>query len=168
MAIREAEPDPVAWVQSRWAERELPQPERFAVAASLMRAHAIVVARIEEALREHELGLTAYLMLVTLGLSDGDGRSLSYLARYLLVHQTTVTQMVDRCEQRGLVKRTPHPTDRRTTLVALTRHGRTLLRRATADAAAAGFGLDEVGDARLPALRDALNELRAVQHDMPD
>jgi DNA-binding MarR family transcriptional regulator len=160
------EADPIAWVQRRWAAQDLPDPDRFAAAASLMRAHAIVTGEITGALRPHDLSLTAYLMLVTLALSDDAARSLSYLARYLLVHQTTVTQMVDRCEQRGLVRRRPHPSDRRTTLAYLTRSGRSLVRRASEDAARVGFGVNGMSGADLRKLQRALHELRAASGDL--
>jgi DNA-binding MarR family transcriptional regulator len=157
--------DPLVWVRRQWSARDMPDADRFTVAASLMRAHAIVTGEIETALRRHDLSLTAYLMLVTLVLSDDGSRSLSYLARYLLLHQTTVTQMVDRCEQRGLVRRQPHPSDRRTTLASLTRSGRSLVRRATDDAAQVGFGVSGMRPADLERLHKALYELRAANGD---
>jgi DNA-binding MarR family transcriptional regulator len=43
-----------------------------------------------------------------------------------------VTNAVDRLEKAGLVVRSPHPTDGRTTLIELTAEGRTLAKRATA------------------------------------
>jgi DNA-binding MarR family transcriptional regulator len=159
------EPDPVDWVRARATERGMPAPERFAAAASLMRAHHLVTARLEAALKGHGLTVTTYLMLVTLSLSERGTRRLSYLARYLMVHQTTVTQMVDQCQQRGLVQRRPHPTDRRTTLAVLTKDGRALLRRATKSAGAAGFGFGDVDDPTVEMLSDAL---RAVRHEHGD
>lgn len=126
-----------------------------------MRAHHLLIERLEAALKPHGLTSTTYMMLVTLSLSDRGTRRLSYLARYLMVHQTTVTQLVDQCERRGLVERRPHPTDRRTTLAVLTRDGRTLLRRATKAASAAGFGLGAVDDATVATLAEALEQVRA-------
>ncbi len=168
MPPREPEPDPVEWVRERWAEQDLAEPERFAAAASLMRAHQAVVAGFEDALRPHGLSRTAYLVLVTLTLSSGGARRLSYLSRYLMVHQTTITQLVDGLEKRGLVRREPHPTDRRTTLAVLTREGRTLTRRATKDAAAAGFGLPGVDPATLAGLTESLGTVRRAIGDLPE
>ena len=159
------EPDPVDWVRDRAIEQGMPAPDRFAAAASLMRAHHLVTARLEAALKTHDLTVTTYLMLVTLSLSERGTRRLSYLARYLMVHQTTVTQMVDQCERRGLVQRRPHPTDRRTTMAVLTRDGRTLLRRANKAASAAGFGFGDVDDVTVETLSAAL---RAVRHEHGD
>ena len=50
----------------------------------------------------------------------------------LQVHPTSVTNAVDRLEKAGLVVRSPHPTDGRTTLIELTAEGRTLAKSATA------------------------------------
>ncbi|MHB8692609.1 MAG: MarR family winged helix-turn-helix transcriptional regulator [Solirubrobacteraceae bacterium] len=161
----DVQPDPVDWVRDQWAAQGGTDPDQLALTASLMRAHHLVTARLDAALRPHGLSPTAYLMLVTLSLSDRGTRRLSYLARYLMVHQTTVTQMVDQCEKRGLVERRPHPTDRRTTLAVLTREGRTLLRRATKDAAAAGFGLGEIDEATVDELSAGLRVVRHAHRD---
>jgi DNA-binding MarR family transcriptional regulator len=50
----------------------------------------------------------------------------------LQVHQTSVTNAVDRLEAARLVRRLPHPTDRRATLVELAPAGRGLAEKATA------------------------------------
>jgi DNA-binding MarR family transcriptional regulator len=163
--VTAVEPDPVDWVRDRWSAKGGADPDLLALTASLMRAHHLVAAQLEAALKPHGLSPTTYLMLVTLSLSDRGTRRLSYLARYLMVHQTTVTQMVDQCEKRGLVERRPHPTDRRTTLAVLTREGRTLLRRATKDAARAGFGLGEIDAATVEELSDALRVVRHAHAD---
>lgn len=165
---RATEPDPVEWVRERWAEQGLAEPERFAAAASLMRAHQVVVAAWEEALRPHDLTRTQYLALATLALSPDGARRLSYLSRYLMVHQTTITLMVDGLEKRGLVAREAHPTDRRTTLAVLTKDGRLLLRRATKAAAAAGFGFAGVEEATVRELTATLREVRRGAGDLPE
>jgi DNA-binding MarR family transcriptional regulator len=161
----EVQPDPVDWVHDQWAAKGGADPEQLAAATSLMRAHHLVTARLQDAIRPHGLTPTSYLMLVTLSLSDRGTRRLSYLARYLMVHQTTVTQMIDQCEKRGLVERRAHPTDRRTTLAVLTRDGRALLRRATKDAAAAGFGLGEIDPATISELSASLRVVRHANLD---
>ena len=62
------------------------------------------------------------------------------LARYLQLDKTSVTKLVDRAEDRGLVRRAPSPRDGRSVLVALTPAGRRLI-----DQAAAAFE-SEVAD----------------------
>ena len=49
------------------------------------------------------------------------------VARRLLLETPSVTTMVDRLSERGLVERVKDPKDRRKTLVALTRKGRRLV-----------------------------------------
>ncbi len=58
-----------------------------------------------------------------------------------MVHPTTITLAVDQLEQRQLVARSAHPTDRRTTVVRLTKAGHEVADRATEALAAANFGL---------------------------
>jgi DNA-binding MarR family transcriptional regulator len=52
-----------------------------------------------------------------------------------------VTNIVDRLQADGLVRRSPHPTDRRATLVEITEAGSTLLEDATKSVTAIDFGL---------------------------
>jgi DNA-binding MarR family transcriptional regulator len=49
----------------------------------------------------------------------------------LQVHVTSVTHAIRRLEADGLVQRVPHPTDGRTTLVAITDLGRSTVEDAT-------------------------------------
>jgi DNA-binding MarR family transcriptional regulator len=55
---------------------------------------------------------------------------LNQLGRQLQIHQTSITSLVDRLENQGLIKRTPHPSDRRSTLAQMTPAGRVLTRKA--------------------------------------
>jgi DNA-binding MarR family transcriptional regulator len=48
------------------------------------------------------------------------------LARSLHCHDSNVTGLVDRLEQRGLIERGSNPKDRRVKLIALTKTGETL------------------------------------------
>ncbi len=59
----------------------------------------------------------------------------------LQLHPTSVTNIVDRLQADGLVLRTPHPTDRRATLVEITDAGSALLEDATKSVTAIDFGL---------------------------
>ena len=59
-------------------------------------------------------------------------QTLRALAEQLSADPPYVTLIVDDLEERGLVKRTPHPEDRRAKLVKLTRTGRAAAERADA------------------------------------
>jgi DNA-binding MarR family transcriptional regulator len=165
---RTPEPDAVEWVRVRWEAQDLPESERFAAVASVMRTHQVVTAALEEALAPFELSRTMYLVLVTLALSTTGKRQLSYLSRYLMVHPTTVTQLVDELERRKLIRRVPHPTDRRTTLAEILPAGRRLMKRATDAAAAAGFGMDGVDERTLRTLTSSLRRVRRAVGDLAD
>jgi DNA-binding MarR family transcriptional regulator len=56
--------------------------------------------------------------------------SMGELAAALGIDPPNATVLVDDLESQGLVRRQPHPTDRRTKLVEATRKGKTLARRA--------------------------------------
>ena len=48
-----------------------------------------------------------------------------------MIHPTSVTNIVDRLEAQGFVRRVAHPTDRRTTLAEITDEGRAVVEEAT-------------------------------------
>ncbi len=63
-------------------------------------------------------------------------RPIGELADELLMKRSTISGMVDRLVQRGLIERSDHPADRRVVLLMLTADGEQTLEQATADAAA--------------------------------
>jgi DNA-binding MarR family transcriptional regulator len=60
-------------------------------------------------------------------LSDGKAVSIGHLAQVSVTKQPTVTRLLDRMEAQGHVKRIPHETDRRVTLVRITPRGQKLV-----------------------------------------
>ena len=79
-------------------------------------------------------------VIETLGMSFGRTRALRRLARRpmsmrelaaaLAIDPPNATVLVDDLESQGLVRRRPHPTDRRAKMVETTRKGKELARRA--------------------------------------
>jgi DNA-binding MarR family transcriptional regulator len=63
-----------------------------------------------------------------LALAQHGPQRMSHLARFLLQQTQTTTDLVDRLERRGLVRRIRHETDRRVVLVEITDEGRSLIR----------------------------------------
>jgi DNA-binding MarR family transcriptional regulator len=57
---------------------------------------------------------------------EEDGQSGAALGERLRLDSATITGLLDRLAQAGLVDRRPHPTDRRVNHVWLTEHGRSL------------------------------------------
>jgi len=69
------------------------------------------------------LGLTPGHMKLLLQLDDRDGRAMGTLAQSFHCDASTMTWLVDRLEERGLVERRMLPEDRRVKAVALTPAG---------------------------------------------
>lgn len=85
--------------------------------------------------------------------------SMGELAESLGIDRPNATTLVDGLEAQGLVRRRPHPTDRRARLVEATRKGKALARRAdeilgTPPAALSALGADD-----LEALNDILERI---------
>jgi DNA-binding MarR family transcriptional regulator len=78
----------------------------------------------------------------------------------LQVHATSVTNVIDRLEGAGLVRREPNPRDGRGTLAVITDEGRDVAAKATAEFNASRFGLAALPPADLEQLFDILRGLR--------
>jgi DNA-binding MarR family transcriptional regulator len=158
--------DPVAeahrqWVEHGWGEAA----DGMAAVTSLMRAQQIVSARVEEVLRPYALTFARYEVLMLLLLSRRGSLPMARIGERLQVHPASVTNAVDRLEAQGFVRRTPHPTDRRATLVEITDEGGAAAAKATGDLNERVFarpGLAPDGVERLVAV---LTELRAAAGD---
>lgn len=81
------------------------------------------------------------------------------LAERLSADPPYVTLMIDDLEERGLVRRKPHPTDRRAKLVELTASGRAAAARADAILDEPPAELHDVPDADLEAVLRVLERL---------
>ena len=92
--------------------------------------------RIVRALRlsaravEGRLGISAAQLFVLHQLADSDASSIDELAARTLTHQSSVSVVVGRLAERGLVVRRAARDDARRTEIALTATGRATLRRA--------------------------------------
>src|SRR6478736_2768447 len=93
------------------------------IAFALMHAGRRVEARLEEALADVKLSCAKFGALSVL-VSQDQPISLSELAEKLTCVRSNVTQLVDRLEADGLVKRIDDPADRRAVCAEITRLGR--------------------------------------------
>ena len=96
---------------------------------SLMRVHQVLTQQADRVLAPIDLTFARYELLVRLYFHKG-ALPLNQLGRQLQIHQTSITSLVDRLEKQGLIKRTPHPSDRRSTIAQMTPAGRVLTRNA--------------------------------------
>ncbi|OZD59749.1 MarR family transcriptional regulator [Rhodococcus sp. 06-1059B-a] len=158
--------DPVDWARHYWERQGLDGDEqRFLAFTSLLRYQRIVADSAESALKAYGLNMTDYLLLMTLQLSKEGTRLISSLARNLLIHATTATLATDRLERRGMLERSPHPTDRRATCVTITKLGRETANSATRSLTDADFGMRGSTSNDVTMLIDALTAMRSSAGD---
>jgi DNA-binding MarR family transcriptional regulator len=165
MAARAPLPfDPIARASELWAERIGPSNAMAAV-TSVMRVHQIVLAAVDPALRPLGLTFARYEALVLLSFSRRGSLPMRVMGERLQLHPTSVTNIVDRLEADGLVRRIPHPTDGRTTLVSLTDSGRAKLELATKAVTDVDFGLVGLSTSELGELTGLLTKVRRAAGD---
>ena len=163
---RPGEFDPLDWVLEHWQAQDRPDAEHFLAVSALFRTHQAVTARQDELLKQFDLTRTGYLLMVTLFLSKDQSRPLGQLSKQLMVHPTTITLVVDQLEERRMLARAAHPTDRRTTVVKLTKAGRDLADKVTAAMAKVNFGIPIPQDMAVE-LVELLRNVRREIGDIP-
>ena len=134
--------DPVDEARRQWAVHDLPGVVAMAGATSIMRAQQLILARVDAAVRPLGLSFAGYEALTLLSFTKTGRLPMSKIGARLMVHPASVTHTIGRLESQGLVRRSPHPHDRRTILAVITPRGRRLARRAGDALAAVEFGLD--------------------------
>jgi DNA-binding MarR family transcriptional regulator len=137
----------------------------MAAVTSLVRAQQIVMARVDEALRPSGLTFSRYELLMLLSFSRTGALPMAVASARLQVHPTSVTNTVDRLEAAHLVKRVPHPSDRRATLIEITSAGRELVAAATGALNDAVFARPGLPPERLHLLLQLLAEFRRAAGD---
>lgn len=135
---------------------------------SIMRVQQIVLARLNELLAPYELSFSRYEALMLLFLSRRGSLPLGKIGARLQVHPTSVTSLIDGLERHGYALRSPHPTDRRTTLASITDHGRDVAREATEALNGARFGTAPLRAGDLRAMTRMLRDLRIDAGDFSD
>ena len=107
-------------------------------------------------------GLTfaRYEALVLLTFSRTGTLPLGMIGERLMVHPTSVTNIISRLERQQLVSRRVNPADGRGRLAEITQAGRDVVERATRDLMAAEFGLGGFGPGQLKEIFDLFRELR--------
>ncbi len=119
--------------------------------------HALVLAgeRLRHAIAAHyAIGSSETLALSHLRVQDG--LSPHELAERVGLTPSTITSLLDRLETVDFVRRSPHPTDRRKTIIALTETGAELLACSDESLSAA---IARLGPDALPKVAAALGHL---------
>lgn len=165
MAPRDPLPfDPIMRAADLWAERIGPSRAMAAV-TSVMRVQQILLSAVDGALRPHGLTFARYEALVLLTFARTGRLPMRVMGERLQLHPTSVTNIVDRLQADGLVRRVPHPTDRRATLVEITDAGAALRERATESVTAVDFGLGGLTEEQQTQLTTLLGQVRRAAGD---
>jgi DNA-binding MarR family transcriptional regulator len=156
--------DPIERAAAIW-QRRFGDSRAMAAVTSIMRVQQILLGELDGRLRTYGLTFARYEALVLLSFSRTGSLPLRLIGERLMVHPTSVTNTVDRLERQEFVIRRPNPDDRRGTLAEITPAGREVVRLATADLTAAGFGMTGYADHQLEELFDLLRWRRVAAGD---
>lgn len=159
--------DPIARAAELWDDR-VGSATSMAAVTSVMRVQQIIQSAVDAALKPHGLTFARYEALVLLYFSRKGALPMRVMGERLQLHPTSVTNIVDRLESDGLVRRTPHPTDRRTTLVEITDDGLQRRESATAAVVDVNLGLKGLTDRQTEQLTDLLAKVRRASGDFED
>jgi DNA-binding MarR family transcriptional regulator len=155
--------DPIAAASDNWNDRGV--VDAMAAATSVMRAQQIVLAAVDRELRPFGLTFARFETLRLLAFTRAGELPLGKIGERLMVHPTSVTNTIDRLEADAMVERRRHPTDRRTTLAAITTEGRALVERATTVLDGIGYGMAALDHDDLVALRRIITRLRVATNE---
>ncbi len=158
--------DPIVEAHRQWVAHGWPDAaDGMAMVTSVVRAHQLLLERIDAVLRPRGLTFARYEVLRLLSFAREAAMPMSRLGSLLQVHPTSVTSAVDRLVGQGYVERVRGDADRRVVRAVLTDAGREAVDGATAALnsevfASPGLPAGDVRELteRLTALRTGLGE----------
>jgi DNA-binding MarR family transcriptional regulator len=108
-----------------------PEGEELEVWRRYLRTHAAITKQLDaEMIRDHEISLSEFEVLLLLSRAPGGQMRLIRLAEQALVTRSGMTRLITRLEDRGFVERVRCPSDRRGYNAQLTEAGAGLLEQA--------------------------------------
>jgi DNA-binding MarR family transcriptional regulator len=155
--------DPIEEARRQWAERGWGALEAMSAATTITRANQVVLGQIDRTLKPFGLTFSRYEALVLLSFTRNGSLPLGKMAERLMVHSTSITNTIDRLERDGLVRRMPHPTDRRLILAEITEEGRLVVKQATNSLVDIDFGIPALEPQVVQRLADAATTARESQ-----
>ncbi|GAB2551130.1 MarR family winged helix-turn-helix transcriptional regulator [Leucobacter ruminantium] len=124
--------DPIAEAKRQWTERGWDDAALgMAAVTSVMRAQQLLLASVDAQLRPFGLTFARFELLRLLAFTREGRMPLASVVSRLQLHPASVTSAVDRLVSAGLVRREPHPTDGRATMLVITSDGVALVENAT-------------------------------------
>ncbi|WP_018156573.1 MarR family winged helix-turn-helix transcriptional regulator [Demetria terragena] len=137
----------------------------MASATSVMRVQQILLARLDAALAPFDLTFARYEALVLLSFSRRGEMPMSKVGERLMIHPTSVTNIVRRLAAQRLVEQVPNPRDGRGTLARITPAGNEVVETCTAALHDIDFGLGSLNQDQHRELFQLLHAVRTEQGD---
>lgn len=156
--------DPIERAGELW-EKHVGPADSMRLATSLMRVHQLVLAELDAAVRPHGITFARFEVLRLLSFSSRGSLPLSKIGQRLMVHPTSVTNVIDRLTADGLVDRQVDAVDRRRVLASLTDEGRVVLDAATESLMQIDFGLQALPAEQQRAAFEILRVLRTTDFE---
>jgi DNA-binding MarR family transcriptional regulator len=145
-----------------WLERWDPEAASgMAVFTTILRSYQLLNDQVATVMRSHDLTFARYEVLTWLATDPESSLTLSWISKTLRIPPATVTNIIDRLEDDGLVRRVPHPSDARTTLAVITPRGQKAATDATRDLNSIVYEQIGLSERQRSQLVDLLAELRA-------
>ena len=158
--------DPIGEAHRQWVAHGWPgAADGMAMVTSVVRAHQLLMERIDAVLRPRDLTFARYEVLRLLSFTREAAMPMSRLGSLLQVHPTSVTNAVDRLVAQGYVERVRGEADKRVVRAVLTDAGREAVEEATAALNAEVF---EVPGLPADDVRDLTGQLTALRAGLGD
>ena len=140
---------PKAVVAAKPVTRAAPSASgRHGITRLINRVRVALIEALDRELAPFDI--TAPQLIVLASVANGEADSAAGLCKTISYDPGAMTRMIDRLEQKGLVRRVPHPEDRRATNLELTVAGKALFPQLLAAKERVsgqflrGFGEDEI------------------------
>jgi DNA-binding MarR family transcriptional regulator len=158
--------DPIAEAHRQWTTRWPDQADHMAAVTSVMRVQQLLLGLVEDILKPYGLTFAAFETLRLLAFTRTGSLPMGKMGVRLMVHPAAVTNAIGKLEQRGLVRRSMSPNDRRVVLATITDAGRALAEEATAALNEASFGLAGISTEQAVEITTVLRAVRAATDDL--
>ncbi|HEX6338743.1 MAG TPA: MarR family transcriptional regulator [Jiangellaceae bacterium] len=156
--------DPIERAASIWRDRFGPA-DAMAAATSVMRVQQLLLAEFDRICKPYGVTFARYEALVLLSFSRTGALPMAKIGERLMVHPTSVTNIIQRLEAAGFVIREPNPRDGRGTLARITDLGADIVDKVTKELMDADFGLGSLDAAGRARLFDVLRDVRLAAGD---
>lgn len=149
------------WIAHGWDEAA----DGMEMVTSLVRAHQLVMERIDAVLRPFDLSFARYEVLRLLAFTQDGAMPMTRLGSLLQVHPTSVTSAVTRLVKQEYAARERGAYDGRVVLASITPAGREVVEVATERLNAEVFAAPGISTAETAQLTGLLGTLRAASGD---